>query len=56
MAEAKEQLKEELVELEHNIKDGVMVIGETAYEIVKGKVKVAAEHVDEAVKHIKMGG
>jgi len=52
--EAKQEIKQELIELEHNIKNGVMVIGGTAYEIVKGKVKVAAEHLDEAIKHIKM--
>lgn len=54
--QSKADEKQELVELEHFVKDGIMTIGETAYKIVKGKVSVAAEHVQEALKHIKMGG
>ena len=46
----------ELIELEHFLHDGTMFIGETAYNIVGGKVKVAKEHLQQALDHIKMGG
>ena len=46
----------ELIELEHFLHDGTMFIGETVYNIVGGKVKVAKEHLQQALDHIKMGG
>ena len=46
----------ELIELEHFLHDGAMFIGETVYNIVGGKVKVAKEHLQQALDHIKMGG
>lgn len=55
-AKAEERPDNELVELEHFLHDGMMFIGETAYNIVGGKVKVAKEHLQQALDHIKMGG
>jgi len=45
-----------IIELEHFLHDGTMFIGETVYNIVGGKVKVAKEHLQQALDHIKMGG
>ena len=55
-AKAEGQPAGELIELEHFLHDGTMFIGETAYNIVGGKVKVAKEHLQQALDHIKMGG
>ena len=55
-AKAEEQPGGELIELEHFLHDGAMFIGETAYNIIGGKVKVAKEHLQQALDHIKMGG
>ena len=53
---AQDKKPEELVEIKHFAKDGVMIIDGTPYDIVKGKVKVAPEHLNKALKHISMGG
>ena len=55
-AKVEEQPGNELIELEHFLHDGTMFIGETVYNIVGGKVKVAKEHLQQALDHIKMGG
>ena len=55
-AKTEEQPDNELIELEHFLHDGTMFIGETAYNIVGGKVKVVKEHLQQALDHIKMGG
>ena len=55
-AKTDEQPDGELIELEHFLHDGTMFIGETVYNIVGGKVKVAKEHLQQALDHIKMGG
>ena len=55
-AKAERQPAGELIELEHFLHDGTMFIGETVYNIVDGKVKVAKEHLQQALDHIKMGG
>ena len=54
--EQEDKKPEELVEIKHFAKDGVMIIDGTPYDIVKGKVKVAPEHLNRALKHISMGG
>lgn len=55
-AKTGKQPDNELIELEHFLHDGTMFISETAYNIVGGKVKVAKEHLQQALDHIKMGG
>lgn len=55
MAEPKETQIEE-VEIECPIKSGVMIINGNAYQITKGKVKVAATDAEAAKRHIEMGG
>jgi predicted membrane protein len=44
----------ELIELDHSIQNGSMVIGEETYQIKNGKVSVKPEHLQEARLHIKM--
>lgn len=52
----KQNSEESTVELDHFVESGIMVIDGTEYKISKGKVKIAQEHVLEAINHIKMGG
>lgn len=55
MAEPKQTPVEE-VEIECPVKSGMMIINGNAYQIVKGKVKVAATDAEVAKRHIEMGG
>ena len=56
LKEEQARTTKEITELEHFLHDGTMFIGETVYNIVGGKVKVAREHLQQALDHIKMGG
>ncbi len=56
MATKEEEVKEELVELEHWAKSGTVCIGENIFKIVDGIVKVPAEFASLIKDHIKVGG